>query len=511
MGSPDSSGGEAIPPDLSQRSTERIAHRVANGAGMLWGLQMMLRGLQLVTVMALARLLTPSDFGLVALATTILGVLDVLTNVQVGSAIIRTRDLDQSYLDTAFTLNLLRGLITAVALAASARPLAQYMGEPRLEPILYVLILPTFVSALSNPYFILFNRNLDFRVEVQRRALASVIGSVASIIVAFAFRSYWALIVSTVVQSLFTTLFSYWRLPSRPRLSLRRRHEMFGFGGWMLVQRVLSYVSTRFEVFFMGKFADTKSLGAYQLSLQTTSMATGDLAPILSNALFPAFSIMQDEPERIRRNYLNVQATCLAIALPIGFGMAILAEPLILAMFGPRWSLAVPMMQMMAPVTSIQTMTVGVEVMAMALNRPRALATRSAIYLVVRTILILAGFHYAGVLGIVAGRSIAGLFHTLYGLALGKTLTGGRLRDPFIASWRSFAAIAVMTAVLLAIPSPQWRALPFHDLLFSIGWRVALGALVYCGTHGLLWVAGGRKDGAERVFLNQMERFSRRR
>lgn len=489
------------------RSSHRLGARVANSAALLWALQMLVRGSGFVTLIVLARVLTPADFGIVALATTIIGVLDVLTNVQVGAAIIRSNNLTAAHLDTAFTLNLLRGLLTAAVLAAFARPLAMFLDAPDLEAILYVLVIPSILGAINNPHFILYGRNLDFRKEAQRRIAATLLGSMVAIVIALVFRTYWALIAAAIVQSMVLVVLSYWKIPGRPRWSLAKRHELLGFGGWLLVQNLLSYLALRLEYFYIGKLMDARTLGAYHLGNQVNSMSTADVIPALSRALFPALSILSDDSERLRRAYLQMQTISLTIALPIGFGLALMAEPLILLLFGRGWETAVLVVWFITPIAALQAVGAGVEALAMALNKVRVLAARSAIYVTVRTVTQLIGFVLGGLLGLLIGRAVAGIFQSLYGLALAAHLTRRSLWEPIIASWRSFVSIGSMCAGLLVLPGADYALLPWLELLAHVTARITLGAILYAGTHLLLWCLQGRPDGVEAFVLRRLARF----
>jgi PST family polysaccharide transporter len=500
------------PAGVEARSAHRLGSRVANSAALLWVLQMVLRGLQFVTLVVLARLLTPADIGIVALATTVIGVLDVLTNVQVGSALVRATRLSDGHFNTAFTLNVLRGLLTATILVGLSWPIAHFMGNPGLRSILCVLAIPALVNACANPRFILFGRNLDFSMEVRRRSAGALVGSLVSIVVAFAFRSYWALIAATVAQAVVSTALSYWKVPGGrvPRWSLSHSREMLGFGTWLLVQNMLGYLALRAEYFFIGRIMDTKTLGAYHLGNQINTMATGDVVPTLTRALFPAFAMIHQDPERLRRTYLNVQATCLALALPIGFGLGLLAEPLILLFFGRGWSLAVEVVRFIAPISAIQTMGAGVEVLAMAMNRPQGLAARSVVNIIVRTAAIVVGFWMMGLTGLLLGRTVSGTIFAFFSLSLAARLTGGSVWAPFGAAWRSFLAVAAMAAALLLTPQPAWVALGFWALLAQVAAHVLLGGVIYCAVHYGAWLVAGRPDGAERLLGRQIVRLAGR-
>jgi PST family polysaccharide transporter len=180
------------------------------------------------------------------------------------------------------------------------------------------------------------------------------------------------------------------------------------------------------------------------------------------------------------------------LALPIGFGLGLLAEPLILLFFGRGWDLAVEVVQFIAPISAIQTMGAGVEVLAMALNRPQGLAARSVVNIIVRTAAIVAGFWAMGLTGLLLGRTVSGIVFAFYSLSLAARLTGGSVWTPFAAAWRSFIAVAVMSAALLLTPQPLWSSLGFWALLGQVLTRVLLGGAAYCGVHYALWLFAGK-------------------
>jgi O-antigen/teichoic acid export membrane protein len=395
-----------------------------------------------------------------------------------------------------------------VILCAGAIPIARFVEMPAVEPLLYALAIPAVINSVSNPHFILYARNLDFRREVIRRSIGAACGSVAAIAIAVALHSYWALIASTFVQAIVSVALSYWKVPGRPRLSLSHQREMLGFGGWLLIGNMLSYFALRLEYFYIGKLMDARTLGAYHVGNQVNSLSTADVVPTLSRAMFPALSMLQREPERLHRTYVQMQAVSLAISLPIGFGLALVARPLVLLLFGRGWEEAVLVVQTITPIAALQAVGAGVEALAMATNRVRKLAARSFVYVVVRTVAQFAGFWTGGLAGLLLGRAVAGLFQALYGLSLAASLTGRSIAEPLIASWRSFAAVAVMSAGLWFWPAHDVAAAVAPALMADVAMRVVAGGVLYVGTHLLLWQIAGRPAGAEALLLRQAARLS---
>jgi PST family polysaccharide transporter len=295
-------------------------------------------------------------------------------------------------------------------------------------------------------------------------------------------------------------------VPGRPGLSLARFRAIFGFGSWLAVYRALQFAGNQFDYIFIPRVLDKETLGAYHVSGQINRTAGNDIVSALSRTLFSAFSMMVDQPERMRRNYVKVQAIAASVALPLGVGMGVLAEPLILLALGRQWELAILVTQALAPVLALQAFSTGAEGVAMAQDRTRLLAVRSGIFITARTALVVSGFYLGGFPGLLAGRAIgSGLVFPAYNLWLGAQLTGARWWQPLAASWRAFAAAGVMAAVLLLLPDPGFRALPIQALALHFAGRVALAAALYAGSLLLFWrLSGQPAESAEAQLFGQV-------
>jgi len=484
-----------------------IGNRLASSALLLWATTVLLRVFQLATTTILARILDPADYGLVAIAMLFVGILDILSNFQIGNAIIKTRDLTTAHLNTAFTLNLIRGVVCALALAALARPVSVYMHDPRLANILYVLAIPALTNSLHNPHFILFARDLNFRRDSKRDTLATILGSVAGITVAFLFRTYWALVIGSLTTGLTATLFSYWRVPAKPRLSLAKSAEILRFGSWLVLISVLDFLNWRIDYLLIAHGLGTRALGAYNVGGMLTNTATGDVVSSLGRALFPAFSMLANDPQRLRQGYRQIQSITLTIALPIGFGMSAVAGNAVLLLFGNKWEMAIPVVTFLAPMSALQTMIASIEALALSCDKGKLLFFRSFIFFMLRVGLMFTGFYLGGYLGIIYARVISGTFFLLYGLGLAASITKGHWYEPIIVSWRSFLAVSVMYTCLVWLPFPNVWQLAVPALAIVLIAKIIIGALVYLFAHGSLWYACGRPDGAEQRLVLQGVRF----
>jgi lipopolysaccharide exporter len=348
-------------PAITEQANSIAAHqqsiqrgRFAHAATLLSVSSLGLRLFALLTTSILARALVPSDYGIVALATAVTGFLDVVSNIQVAGSIIRAPEVTEDHLRSAFTINLLRGIFSALLMVIFAAQLAWLLGDARLAPVLRALALVPLLNGLQNPAFILFERQLQFMPDVKRTMLANLIGAATSICLALQTHSYWALVVSTVVIALVHTCVTYWRVPNRVGFSLSHFREMFGFGGWLALTSIVEYVNGKVDFLLIGRGIGAAPLGAYQAGGQIIATATGDVVGPLVRAIFPSLA-MTRTPEELRDKYIRIQAVILSLALPIGIGLSAMAIEAVALLLGDRWAQAVPVVQLLGPLTALQT------------------------------------------------------------------------------------------------------------------------------------------------------------
>jgi PST family polysaccharide transporter len=376
------------------------------------------------------------------------------------------------------------------------------LGNRELIGILYVLSFVPILKGMSNPYFILYERDLSFKRESLRLVLSSLGGSLVGIVLAVLFRTYWALVGGVVVSTALSTVLSYWRVSGIPRFSLAKTAELLSFGGWLLLIRVIDYLNGRLDYLLIGRSFGSGKLGSYHIGQQTILIATGDVIGPISRAIFPAFSMISSDPERLRWSYRKTQSVLLALTLPIGFCVSVLAQDIVLFLVGRKWMDAVPVIELLAPIIALHALLAGVEGVALTTGQTRALLWRTTLFFVVRASLLVVGFNLGGFLGIVYARVASGLFFLVYGLGLAARITGSRFSEPLLDGWRSFASVGIMAAALATLPpaSPA-AALPHVGLL--LGAKIAMGGALYAATHILLWLASGRPTGAETRLIEQ--------
>jgi PST family polysaccharide transporter len=481
-----------------ERSDRNVGNRVVRGALYLAGARFILRLFSLVNLVMLGRLLASDDYGVAALAITVIAFTQVISDMRVNSALISLRDIDASYINTGFTMNLLRGVIMAVLLFAFAGPIAGFMKEPRLEAVLQVISIVLVFDGMRNPAFMMYQRNIDFSKEFRRRTAAAFCGSAASVAVAVVTRDYWAIVAGTLAGRFTEMAFSYWRIPHQVRFSVQHWKTFLGFGSWLTLSAIISQVTNMAPRFLTGRYLGADLLGFYMVGRDTATLATRELASPLTAAVFPGLSALARNNDRLRKAYRKAQSIILGISLPIGVGTALMANELIAILVGEKWlPLSATVVMVLAPISAFGMISSATDGLAMAKLATRAMFNRAAFVAIV----ILPVYFYAatevGFMGVLYAVALRLFMQPFINMFFAKTLLGDSFFSPFYASWRSLVAAAAMAAVLLAVPAPFRPGQPEYQVLVEMLPRVLLGAGVYVLVHLVLWQLAGKPDGFE--------------
>jgi hypothetical protein len=199
---------------------EGVRKRLAVGAIWTAGGRVVINLIALAGMLVLARLLTPEDFGLVAIATILFAIINSVTELSSAAALIQHKDPQREDYDTAWTLNVLRALLVSVALCISAYPAAAIYGDDRLIAIMYVLGAVALLGGLANPRLVEFRRRLSFHQEIFIELATRTVGFVVGATIAYVFRSYWALVIASLAAQVAGLALSYALIPFMPRPSL---------------------------------------------------------------------------------------------------------------------------------------------------------------------------------------------------------------------------------------------------------------------------------------------------
>ena len=476
---------------LSRLLTSRS---VVSGALLYVGMRWFDRLIGVISTIVLARLLTPDDFGIVALALVVLGLAMVMLDMGINVAIVQRTDLDQEDLDTAWTIRLLQNAVIALGLSAAAAAIACLYGDPRLEPVLWLLAFAYLLDGFTGLGPIVFQKRQQYAREVAFYAAKRFFGFVVTIALALWLRSYWALVYGTVLANAGGVLLSHLMLGRLPRFTLSRWQGFIGASFWLALQSMAGYVSQELDKFVVGRRDGTTVLGGYAIASQIAAMPTSELLAPLSRALFPAMAAIKDDPAGLRRIFLLALGIQCTLALPAAVGLALVAGDLVPIMLGAKWAGAVPILVPLALAFGANALMHAGGYLLTSLGRYRAqslLQWSAALTLALLVFVIFPSADATRIawfrtgLAIVSVAAIAVLsLSCLPGLGLRDLLAS--IRRPVLATFAMSAAVALIAGPGAALPA--WAAL---------GLKVVTGVATYGGALLILWQVEGRPEGAE--------------
>lgn len=475
-----------------------IRGRLIKGSVWLSAARAVVNALSMLSTVVLARLLVPDDFGLVALATTMVLIVSSVTELSLSSALVRHEAPSRSHFDAAWTLNALRGLLLGGLFAAAGAPVAHIYEDPRLTAVMAALGVSVLLSGLTNPRSIMLQRELIFWQEFVLNVSQKVAGVLVSFAIAYYYRTYWALVMGTLAMQATNVIVSYTILPFRPRLCFSHMRELLSFSAWLTAGQIVNTLNWRFDHLLVGKGLGIVSLGHYSVGGNLAQMPTRETTAPLTKVIFPGFASIRDDRRRLAAAYQRAQAFVTAVALPAGFGAALIADPLIRLAMGEKWAPVIFVVQVLSAVFALQTLGSLSEPLYMAHGETRLLFIRNLQMLVIRVPIIVAGMLLGGLKGVVLARVISGVVSIFFALMLVRRFIDLTIREQLAANIRALTSVALMTAgVMLASPFLT-QATDSTSLLIKIAAITAIAATIYCGATVLLWISMGRPPGPER-------------
>lgn len=328
-----------------------LMERAITGGIWATALNVSARVFQLLTAVLLARLLSPRAFGIVAIGMLVIVGLRRFSMLGLDDALIYNRDSDvDRYLNTAWVMNGVRGVVLAALLFFSAPFIAGFYREPLVAEILPVMALGPLVFGLKNPGIVYFKKDLVFH----KQFVYDVSGEAAYFLVALAYAvwnpSPWALAYGYLARNVVRTGLSYALHGYRPwpAFDLDLAREMFDYGKWITGGSIANYVRNEGDDHFVGWLLSAGSLGIYQMAYRLSNAPATEVTHVISTVTFPAYSEIQDDLQQLRAAFYKTVRVAAFLAAPMGIGIAVVAPTFVRAVLGEQWMPMVLPMQILA-------------------------------------------------------------------------------------------------------------------------------------------------------------------
>ncbi|GAB3464683.1 lipopolysaccharide biosynthesis protein [Kineococcus endophyticus] len=440
------------------------------------------QALQFLAGLALARILAPADFGLLASVYVITGFTVLLFDMGLSAALVHQREVRQADYDTAFWLNALGGLVFIGVLAALGPFVADFYGDDRLTWITPLAGLG-FALALNVSHAALLQRSMQFKKVAAIELSCAVLANAATLIGALSGMGAFALVLGPAVQGLAGTIITWTLVRWRPRGFISRPsvRRLWSFSGGMLGFSVVNYAGRNSDNLLIGRLLGATALGYYNRAYTLMLLPLQQISQVLGRVMFPALAAMQGDRERLQGAYRRVILVMTAVIMPVLVGMAAVADGLVPLLWGDQWLLAIPLLQVLCLAGLPQCLSNSEGWLYQSQGRTQTMFRVGLVSTLLTVIAIVIGLRW-GALGVAVALLAKFWLWQPVGFHIACSTIGLKARRVFLDIVPPLAASAVMGGVAWAIP---WALdVPRQDVFWLLV-RVAVGAGLYVGCLAL--------------------------
>ncbi len=428
-----------------------LAFKTLRGAGWSVAARISARAIDLGTLLILARVLSPADFGLTAIAASLVSIVEMILEIPLVQALLRLPKIEKSHLDTAFTLGLLRGGVIAVLMVAAAWPVAHIYGDARLIPITLALSSAPIARSLYSPAMVHLFRNIDFRASFLADFSGKAVAALISIGALYLGAGYWALVINPAASAILPTILSYVLAPYRPGLSLERLSAFSAFTGWFTSSQILAAFSWQYDRMFLGYHVDKAVLGRYGVASDFSVLPTQSVIGPAMRPVMAAFATIADDRLRLQSAFLKAARLTMIIALPAGVGIALTADQIVSVVLGSQWSSAAPYLRWLSLAIMFTAYYQPVSSLCLAMDEPNVMLKITLYESIVKVLSMTIGFYLGGVMVVIYARLATALFHFLISAFYARRLVGAGVARQIRNLWQIGLSCLVMTAAVLAL------------------------------------------------------------
>jgi lipopolysaccharide exporter len=430
----------------------------------------------LIRTVVLARILLPSDFGLLGIALLSMSLLETFSQTGFDRALIQKKENIENYLNSAWTIMILRGLLLFIVLFSIAPLLAKFFNTPQAASIIQVMSFSFLFQGFTNIGVVYFQKELEFNKQFIFRVSGTIADFIVAVSIALIFRNVWALVLGILAGKLVQFAASYLLQPYRPRVQFdsAKVRELFNFGKWIFGSSVIIFLLTQGNDFLVGKFLGVAMLGFFQMAYEIAKIPATQITHVITQVTFPAYSKLQDEKATLRETYLKVLKLTAFLSFPTAGLIFVFAPETATIILGEKWSPMIPALQIMAVGGLIRSLGATIGPVFQAIGKPEILTKFMLYQLCLFLALVYPFIHNWGMAGAALATVFPGfLINFILSFIIVKTVDC-RLRQFYNSLFPPFSATAVLL-LFISVTKTYFSPLSLFNFLL-LGF---IGILIY--------------------------------
>jgi O-antigen/teichoic acid export membrane protein len=480
-----------------------ISASVATGVAWMLVLRLGVRALGLISTMVLARLLTPEDFGIVAIAMSFFALLLLVKDFGFDTVIIQMRNPTSVHYNTAWTFNFIFGLTLSLIFIGFSGVIANFFGEPDLEMLIWAIASLFIISGLESVGTLDFRKNLTFDKEFKLKIIPKLIGVPCTLILAYWLRSYWALTIGTILTQLAALSSGYLMHSYRPRFSLGAAKELFNFSKWLMINNFIYFINNRSPELFIGKILNPQAAGLFSVANEVASMPTTELSSAVSRASYPGYAKVSNDYAKLKSLFIDVISYSALFLFPVAVGVTLTADLLVPVFLGDQWLPAIPLIEVISLAGLLIALNSPAGYVFMALGNPKisTLLGTFRVFLFVPLMVIFTNEY--GVEGAAWAMFCTASVMFFVGHAIIVLKLPVTVKDLTKAFYRPILASAVMFLCIYPFSQIGQNSTLF-DTLLQLFVVSLCGASIYFLSLYILWSLSGKPEGPESKIYPQL-------
>ncbi|MGB9956465.1 lipopolysaccharide biosynthesis protein [Haloferax prahovense] len=315
------------------------------------GINIIDRILHLGKLIILSHFLSPADFGLLGIALLTRGALRQLSNFRIDAALIQREETNvDGYLNTAWSMQIIRGVGLVLVMFFIAPYISQLMNEPRATDVIRVISVISLILGLRNPGILYLTKNLEFHKQFLYQIGSTATNVTTAIILGFIYQSVWALVVGALLGATVKLGLSYIIQDYRPQVDFNSEmaRELLGYGKWMAVESIAVFSVANGDDAFVGWFLGASALGLYQIAYRFSDAPARELSQVISSVAFPTYSKIQNQSKQLQQGVFKTITLTTSVSFPAAIGILAVTPQFIHTFFDDRWLPVIVPMQILA-------------------------------------------------------------------------------------------------------------------------------------------------------------------
>lgn len=308
------------------------------------------RALSFLKIAVLARVLTPSQFGVFGIASLVLAFLEILTETGVNIILIQAKKDIKEYIDSAWVVSIIRGILVSLLIIISSPFIASFFKTPEALNILLLISVVPLIKGFINPAEVKFRKELNFSYEFWFRSFIFLVDSVVAVLFALTTHSVYSLVFGLIAGAIVEVIISFILIKPVPKLAFKVDYlkELFHKGKWITAYGIFNYFGENGDNIVVGKILGSSSLGIYQMAYKISILPISEISDVISQVVFPVYTKIEGDTKRLISAYLKTMILISIGSVVLGSIVFFFAKDIVLIILGPQWASAVPVLQILA-------------------------------------------------------------------------------------------------------------------------------------------------------------------